>query len=69
MRSARDEITVGTEYWRSAEWKEKGRVSGAKLKPDLVWLRCDSDDEWENVVVVVKVSSTNKMNEAFKEKE
>ena len=69
MRSARDEITVGTEYWRSAEWKEKGRVSGAKLKPDLVWLRRDVRDEWRKVVADLKETSTDDMNTAFKEKD
>ena len=68
MRSAKDEITVGTEFWRSDEWKEKGRVAGSKLKPDLVWLRRDSGDIWRKVVVDVKVTSTDKLNEAFKEK-
>ena len=36
VKTARDEITVGTEHWRSDEWKCKGRVAGAKLKTDLV---------------------------------
>ena len=69
VRTARDEITVGTEHWRSDEWKEKGRVQGAKLKPDLVWLRCDSGGRWRKVVVDVKVTSSDKLNEAFKEKD
>ena len=69
MRTARDEITTGTEHWRSDEWKEKGRVAGAKLKPDLAWLRRDTGDQWKKVVVDVKVTSTDKMNEAFKEKD
>ena len=68
VRSAKDEITIGTEHWRSDEWKEKGRVPGAKLKPDLVWLRRDSENEWRKVVVDVKIASTDKMNEVFKEK-
>ena len=70
VRAAKDEIAIGTEHWRSDEWKEKGkgRVAGAKLKPDLVWLRCDRG-EWKKVVVDVKVTSTDKMNEAFKEKD
>ena len=42
VRTPRDEITIGTEHWRSDEWKEKGHVPGAKLKPDLVWLRRDA---------------------------
>ena len=29
VRTGRDEITIGTEQWRSDEWKEKGRVPGA----------------------------------------
>ena len=47
----------------------KGRVPGAKLKPDLVWLRQDSDGDWRKVVVDVKITSTEKMNGAFKEKD
>ena len=39
VRTPRDEITVGTEHLRSEDWKSKGRVTGARLKPDLVWLR------------------------------
>ena len=69
VRTARDEITVGTEHWRTDEWRTKGRVAGAKLKPDLVWLRRDSGDQWRKVVVDVKITSTGKMNEAFKEKD
>ena len=42
---------------------------GARLKPDLVWLRRDSGDEWEKAVVDVKITSTVKMNEFFKEKD
>ena len=42
VRTPTDEITIGTEHWRSEEWKEKGRVAGAKLKPDFVWLRRDA---------------------------
>ena len=42
VRTARDEITVGTEHPRSDEWKDRSRVVGARLKPDLVWLRRDS---------------------------
>ena len=41
VRTANDEITVETEHPQSDEWKGKGRVAGARLKPDLVWLRCD----------------------------
>ena len=69
VRTTRDEITVGTEHPRSDEWKAKWRVAGARLKSDLVWLRCDSGGEWTKVVADVKVTSTDKMNEAFKEKE
>ena len=67
VRTARDEITIGTEHWRSEEWKEKGRVPGAKLKPDLVWLWRDSGDQWKKVVVDVKVTPTEDMGNAFKE--
>ena len=35
VKTDHDEITIGTEHWRSEEWKEKGRVAGAKLNPDL----------------------------------
>ena len=69
VRTPTDEITIGTEHWRSDEWREKCRVAGAKLKPDLVWLRRDSGDQWKKVVVDVKITSTDKMNEAFKEKD
>ena len=69
VRTACDESTIGTEHWRSDEWKEKGRVAGAKLKPDLVWLRRVSGGESKKVVVDVKVTSTAKLNEEFKEKD
>ena len=69
VRTARDEITIGTEHWRSDEWKKKGRVTGARLKPDLVWLRREPGGQWRKVVVDVKITSTDKMNEAFKEKD
>ena len=69
VRTAKDEITVGTEHWRSDEWKEKGRVAGAKLKPDLVWLRRDSGDQWRKVVVDVKITATDDLSKAFKEKD
>ena len=69
VRTARDEITVGTEHLRSEEWKDKGRIAGAKLKPDLVWLRRDSGGQWRKVVVDVKVTSTDDMNKSFKEKD
>ena len=49
--------------------ERKGRVAGAKLKPDLVWLRRDSGDDWKKVVVDVKITSTDKMNDEFKKKD
>ena len=67
--TAHDEITVGTEHLRSEEWKANGRVSGAMLKQDLVWLRLDSGNEWKKVVVDVQITSTDSMSKAFKEKE
>ena len=69
VRSQNDEITIGTEHWRSDEWKEKGRVAGAKLKPDLVWLWRENGGQWKKVVVDVKVTSTDKMNDEFKKKD
>ena len=69
MRTSSDEITIGTEHLRSEEWKGKGRVAGAKLKPDLVWLRRDSGDQWRKVVVYVMVASTDDMSKAFKEED
>ena len=69
VRTPSDEITIGTGHWRSDEWKEKDRVAGAKLKPDLVWQRRGAVDQLKNVVVDVKVTSTHQMNEAFKEKD
>ena len=69
VRTAHDEITIGTEHWRSDEWEAKGRVAGAKLKPDLVWLRRDTGNEWRKVVVDVKITSTDKMNQTITEKE
>ena len=69
VRTARDEITVGTEHQRSDEWKGRGRVVGARLKPDLVWLRRDRGGQWRKVVVDVKITSSDKMSEAFKEKD
>ena len=68
-RTVRDEITIGTEHRRSGEWRDKGRVAGSKLKPDLVWIRRDSGDQLRKVVEDVKVTSTDKMKEAFKEKD
>ena len=49
------------------ELKIKGRVHGAKLKPDLVWVRGDAGNKWRKVVVDVKITSTDKMDDAFKE--
>ena len=28
VRTPRDEITIGTEHWRSEEWEQKERVTG-----------------------------------------
>ena len=69
IRTAKDEITVGTEHPRSDEWSGGGRVRGARLKPDLVWLSCDSGGKWRKVVVNVNVTSTDKLNYAYKEKD
>ena len=49
--------------------EEERPVARARLKPDLVWLRRDSEEQWRKVVVDVKITSTDKMNEAFKEKD
>ena len=49
--------------------ERKGRGACVRLKPGLVWLWRDSGDVWRKVVVDVKVTSTDKMNEAFKEKD
>ena len=35
MRISRDEITIGTEHWRSDEWRERWRVARAKLNLTL----------------------------------
>ena len=69
VRTPTDEITIRTEHWPSDEWKSKGRVAGAKLNPDLVWLRLDSEGVSSKVVVDVKNTSTAYMNKAFKEKD
>ena len=42
---------------------------GARLEPDLVGLRRDRGGDWRKAVVDVKVTSTDKMNKAFKEKD
>ena len=39
VRTTSDEIIIGTEHWVSDDWRVRGRVAGAKLKPDL----CGSD--------------------------
>ena len=69
VKTTRDEITIGTEHWLSDEWRRKDHVTGAKQKPDLVWLRRDSGGDGKKVVVDVKITSTDKMNDAFKEKD
>ena len=68
VKSARDEITIGTEHRVSDKWKRKGRVAGAKLKQDLVLLRRDAGDQWRKVVVDVKITTTD-MCKAFIEKD
>ena len=69
VRSLNDEIAIGTEHWLSDEWRREGRVTGAKLKTDMVWLRRDSSGDWKKAVVDVKITSTDKMNDAFKKKD
>ena len=69
VRTKTDEITVGTEHWRSEDMKGKGRVAGTKLKPDLVWLSKDSEGVWRKFVVDVQITSTEKMNDEFKKKD
>ena len=69
VRTKTDEITVGTEHWRSDDMKGKGRIAGTKLKPDLVWLSKDSEGGWRKVVVDVQITSTDKMNDSFKIKD
>ena len=39
------------------------------MKPDLVWLGQDPQGVWRKVVVDVKITSTDKMSESFKEKD
>ena len=68
-KTAHDETTIGTEHWRSEEWKEKGRVASARMKPDPVWLRHDSRDERLKIVVDMKVTSTDVVNGSFTEKD
>ena len=69
VKTPRDEITVGTEHKRSEEWKGRSRVAGAKLRPDLVWLRCDSGYAWRKVVVDVKITSSEDLNKVSREKD
>ena len=69
VRTEIDEITIGTEHWRADDWKEKRRVSGAKLKLDLVWLRLENGGRLKKVVVDVKATSTDKTNDEFKKKD
>ena len=68
VRTPRDEVTIGTEHLRSDERRGRGRVAGAKLKPDLVRLRCDAGERGKDVVVM-KITSTEYLNKAFKEKD
>ena len=68
VRTVRDEITAGTEPWKSDKWNGRGRVRGAMLKPDFVRLRCDFGGYLRKVVVDATFISTDKMNEAFKGK-
>ena len=49
--------------------ESKGRDRWSEIKPDLVWLRRDTENESKKVVVDVKVTSTADMNKAFKEKD
>ena len=49
--------------------RRKGESQGAKLKPDLVWLWRENGGQWKKVVVDVKVTSTDKMNDEFKKKD
>ena len=39
------------------------------MKPDLVWIRRDAGDDKRKVVVDVMVPSTDKMNDASREKD
>ena len=68
-RTSNDETIGGTKHLRYDEWQEEGRVAGAKLKPELVWLMRDSGGQRRKVGVDVKVTSTDKMNEAFRGKD
>ena len=50
-------------------WKKKDSVVGVSLKPNLVWQHLVSTGQWKKVVVDVKVTSTEDMGKAFKEKD
>ena len=52
----RDESLWGPNHPRSDELKGKGRVTGSRLKPDLVWLRQDAGDKWRKLVVDMNVT-------------
>ena len=67
VRTPRDEIPSRPSTY--GPMSGRGRVRGARLRPDLVWLRGDMDGQWEKVVVDVKVTSTDNMNWAFLEKD
>ena len=47
----------------------KGKAESLERGSGLVWLRRDSGWVWRKVVVEVKITSTGKMNKAFKEKD
>ena len=53
----------------SDDWRERGRVAGAKLKSGMVLLRRDAGEQWRNAVVDMMVTSTYGLNESFKEKD
>ena len=69
VRTDKDEITVGTEHQLSEEWNEQCQVTGVKMRPDLVWVRRDFGRPVEKGLVDVKVTSTDNINNAFKEKD
>ena len=68
VRTASDENSIGTEHLRSDEWNDKGGVAGAKLMPYLVKFRRDTIGQWRKIVVDVKVTTSEDMNKAFREK-
>ena len=47
----------------------QGPRGRSEVETRLLWLRCDSEGHWRKVVVDVKITTTDKMNEAFKEKD